>query len=169
MFAENLPGRAMRRLIAVECDGSRQFALALERSVEKSFRRGDIPLGAQQKIDGLSVTINSSIQIGPAAFDLHVGFIDSPRSSSFVRKAIPAFDELGTVALHPAHYRRVREIDATFGHHLDEIPETQLEPEIPANAKDDNFPVKMPASEKVFNAQHLIHVLRPASTVSMRG
>jgi hypothetical protein len=155
MFAEELPGRAMRRLIAVECDGPRQSALALERSAEKSFRRGDIPLCAQQKIDGLSVTINCAIQIGPAAFDLQVGFIDSPRSSSVARKTISAFHELGSVALNPPHDRRVREINAAFGHHLDEIPETQFEPEIPANAKNNDLPVEMASLEKLFDAQHV--------------
>jgi hypothetical protein len=52
------------------------------------------------------------------------------------------------------HQSRVREIDAAFCHHLNEIPETQLEPEIPSNAKNDDFPVEMAAYEKLFDAQH---------------
>ena len=54
MFAEEFPGRPVRSLIAVERDRARQSALALERPLEKSFRRSDIPLRAQQEIDGLS-------------------------------------------------------------------------------------------------------------------
>jgi hypothetical protein len=79
----------------------------------------------------------------------------SPRSSSFARKAISAFHELRSVALNPAHYRRVRKINVAFGHHLDEIRETQFEPEIPANAKNDDLPVEMASHEKPFDAQHV--------------
>jgi len=68
----------MRRLIAVERDGARQSALALECPLEKSFRSSDISIGAQQEIDGFSVAVDGAIEIGPAALDLHVGFIDPP-------------------------------------------------------------------------------------------
>jgi hypothetical protein len=111
MFAEKLPGRAIRRLLAVECDGSRRSALALERSAKKSFRCGDIPLCAQQKIDGLSVTINSAIQIGPGAF------VKCARSG---RLADMAIDErllvrlksgkVATLITYPTPYEGVRRL-----------------------------------------------------------
>jgi hypothetical protein len=41
MFGEELPGRAVRGLVAVERDGARQSALALERPLEKSLRGSD--------------------------------------------------------------------------------------------------------------------------------
>lgn len=65
MLAETLPGRTVRSLVAIKRDGARQFALALERSSEESFRCCDISLCAQQEIDGLSVAIDGAIQIGP--------------------------------------------------------------------------------------------------------
>jgi hypothetical protein len=48
----------------------------------------------------------------------------------------------------------VRQINSTLGHHLHEISKTKLEPQIPAHAEDDDFPVKMAALEKFINAQH---------------
>jgi len=35
-----------------------------------------------------------------------------------------------------------------------EIPEAELEPEIPAHTEDNDFPVEMAAFEKIINAQH---------------
>ena len=53
----------MRCLVAVERDGARQPALALERQPEKRFGGGDIPLGAEQEIDGLSLFIDGTVKI----------------------------------------------------------------------------------------------------------
>ena len=53
MCGKKLPGRSMRSLIAIERNGARQAALALERPPEESLRGSDIPLGAQEEIDGL--------------------------------------------------------------------------------------------------------------------
>jgi hypothetical protein len=62
-FAENFPRRPMGCLVAVERDGARQLALALERPPEKRFGGGDIPLGAEQEIDGLSLFIDGTIEV----------------------------------------------------------------------------------------------------------
>ena len=78
MFAKDFPRRPMRSLIAVERDRARQSALALERPLEKSFRCSDIPIGAQQEIDGFPVAVDGTIEIGPAALDLHLSFVDPP-------------------------------------------------------------------------------------------
>ena len=56
MFAESLFGRAMRGLIAIERDLMRQSALGAESSPEECLGGCDVPLGAQQEIDGLSLT-----------------------------------------------------------------------------------------------------------------
>ena len=55
MFAEDFPRRPMRRLVAIKRDRAWQSALALKRPPEKRFGGRDIPLGAEQKIDGLSL------------------------------------------------------------------------------------------------------------------
>ena len=56
LFIENLPGRAIRSLITIERDLMRRSPLAPERSPEKCLGC-DVPLGAQQKIDGLSLFV----------------------------------------------------------------------------------------------------------------
>ncbi|MGC1864239.1 MAG: hypothetical protein WA733_24760 [Methylocystis sp.] len=53
--------------MAIERDRARQSALALERPLEKSFRCSDIPIGAQQEIDGFPVAVDGTIEICPPA------------------------------------------------------------------------------------------------------
>src|ERR1700730_17811812 len=63
MFAESLCRPAMRRLIAVERDLVWQWALALERASEERLGGGDVPLGAKQEIDGVSLFVDSAVKI----------------------------------------------------------------------------------------------------------
>ena len=72
MFAEDFPRRPMGCLVAIKRDGPRQSALALERPPEKGFGCRDIPLGAEHKIDRLSLFVDRTIEVSPAAFDLYV-------------------------------------------------------------------------------------------------
>jgi hypothetical protein len=53
-------------------------ALTLERPPEESLRGSDIPRGAQDEIDGLSIAVNGAIEISPATLDCHVSFTDAP-------------------------------------------------------------------------------------------
>ena len=90
MFAESLLGRAMRSLIAVECDLMRQSALASESAPEERLGGGDVSFGAQQEIDGLSLFVDGAVEIGPAASDFDVGLIDAPGPAHRAREAVPA-------------------------------------------------------------------------------
>ena len=72
MLAENLTGRAMRGLIAIERDLMRQSPLAPESPSEEHLGRGDVSLGAKQNIDGLSLFVDGTIEIGPATLDFDV-------------------------------------------------------------------------------------------------
>ncbi len=56
MFAQDFPRRPMGRLVAIKRDGARQSAQALKRPPEKRFGCRDVPLGAEQKIDGPRAT-----------------------------------------------------------------------------------------------------------------
>ncbi len=49
----------------------------------------------------------------------------------------------------------MRQSSSALGHHLDQVSETQLEPQIPPHAEDDDLPVEMAASEEIFNTQHM--------------
>src|SRR5450759_4658138 len=57
-------------------DGARQPALALERPPEKRLGGRDIPLGADQEVDRLSLLVDRAIEVSPAAFDLHIGLVE---------------------------------------------------------------------------------------------
>ena len=63
MFAEDFPRRPMGCLVAIKRDA----ALALERPPEKGFGCRDIPLGAEHKIDRLSLFVDRTIEESPAA------------------------------------------------------------------------------------------------------
>lgn len=154
MFAENLPDSPVRRLVAIERDRTGQSALGFERPPEEGFRRGDISLRPQQEIDRLSLAVDSAIEICPATFDLDVSFVDPPGLADFAGKAVPSPFELGNIALNPTHDRGVRQSDASFSHHLDEIPEAQLKSEIPTNTDNNDLLIKMAALEELVDAQH---------------
>jgi len=148
MFAESLCRPAMRRLIAVERDLVWQWALALERPSEERLGGGNVPLGAKQEIDGVSLFVDSAVKIRPAASDFDVGLIDAPGPSRWASEAVPALLELRHIALDPAHDRRMRHAEPAFGHHLGEISKAELVSQTPAHAEHDDLLVKLPALEE---------------------
>ena len=109
MFAESLFDRPMRGLIAIERNLLRQSTLAHERPPEEGLGRREVPFGAQQEIDGLSLFVDGTIEIGPASFDFDVGFVDAPGATREAGEAVPALFELRDIALDPTHDRRVRQ------------------------------------------------------------
>jgi len=72
MFAESLFARD-ERPDSIERDLMRQSALGAESSPEECLGGCDVPLGAQQEIDGLSLFVDGTVEIDPAAFDFDVG------------------------------------------------------------------------------------------------
>jgi hypothetical protein len=56
--------------------------LALESLLKKRLCGCDIPLGTQEKINGLSFFIDRTIKIGPPPFDLHIGLVDAQGDTS---------------------------------------------------------------------------------------
>src|SRR5208283_3198489 len=154
MFAKDFPRRPMRSLIVVERDLLWQPALALERPPEKRFGGCNIPLGAEQKIHRLSLLVDSTVKICPLAFDLHIGFVDSPGCADPAGETVPPLFELRNIARYPAHDRSVTQGNSALGHHFHKISKAELEPQIPAHAEDNDLPVELTALEKIIHAQH---------------
>jgi hypothetical protein len=50
---------------------------------------------------------------------------------------------------------RMGQANSPLRHHFHEISKAEPEPQIPANAEDDDLPVEMTALEKIIYAQHL--------------
>src|SRR5208282_5003753 len=126
MLPEDFPRRPMRSLVAIKRDRAWRPPLVLERSPEKRLGGRDIPLGAEQEIDSLSLLVDRAIEVSPAAFDLHVGFIDPPGSASSACEAVPTLFEFRNIALDPAHDRRMGQRNPAFDHHFHEIAKAEL-------------------------------------------
>ena len=154
MFAESLFDRPMRGLIAIERNLLRQSTLAHERPPEEGLGRRDVPFGAQQEIDSLSLFVDGTIEIGPAPFDFDVGFVDPPGATREAGEAVPALFELRDIALDPTHDRRVRQREPAFSHHLDEIAKAEFVSQIPADTEDNDLAIEVAPFEEFVHAQH---------------
>src|ERR1035438_9509895 len=67
------------------------------------------------EVDCLAGPVDSAVQVAPLASNLHVRLVNAPGPSHLSAPLVPALDELGCVALHPAHDRRVRKRQAPLG------------------------------------------------------
>ena len=89
MLPEDFPRRPMRSLVAIKRDRAWRPPLVLERSPEKRLGGRDIPLGAEQEIDSLSLLVDRAIEVSPVAFDLHV---DPMREVDGDRRSLAEWD-----------------------------------------------------------------------------
>jgi hypothetical protein len=106
-------------------------ALAPESPPKQVFRSGDIPPGAEQEIDSLSLFIDRrAMMTGPADFDLVV--VDAPGPASRACDAVPA---PLNITLDPARDRHMRRRNSTSGHDVHKIPKAGLEPQPPVPAE----------------------------------
>jgi hypothetical protein len=69
--------------------------LAPERPPEEGLGGGDLPFGAQQEVDRLSLFVDGTVKIGPATFGFDVRFVDAPRSARRTSEAVPALSNSG--------------------------------------------------------------------------
>ena len=97
MLSEDFPRRPMRSLVAIKHNRAWRPPLVLERSPEKRLGGRDIPLGAEQEIDSLSLLVDRAIEVSPVAFDLHVE-VSSTRQEAPARhaKRFQRFSNSGT-------------------------------------------------------------------------
>jgi hypothetical protein len=96
----------------------------------------------------------STARICPLAFDLHIGFVDPPGCADPAGETVPPLFELRNIARYPADDRGVSQGNSALGHHFHKISKAELEPQIPAHAKDNDLPVELTALEKIIHAQH---------------
>jgi hypothetical protein len=61
--------------------------LNCESSPEECLGGCDVPLGAQQEIDGLSLFVDGTVEIDPASFDFDVGFVVLLQTSLLTERA----------------------------------------------------------------------------------
>jgi hypothetical protein len=69
----------------------------------------------------------------------------------------PAFLEFWNVVPHPPQNRRVHKDHSALSHHFHEVTCTQLVPQIPANAQNDNLLIELPPLEQSLNLSRRCH------------
>src|ERR1022692_2996763 len=82
--------------------------------------------------------VDGAIQVMPLGFDRNVSFVDAPRGAHGLGESVPPLLKLRHVARHPSKDRRMGDLDAALGHHLDQIPIRQAIRDVPTYAQLDN-------------------------------
>jgi hypothetical protein len=115
-----LSDRPVRGGVAIQRDHPRSSVL-LRCPGKEPLGGCDIPLSAQEKIDGAARFIHGAIEVDPLAFDLEVSLIHAPRVAHRPGVRLPTLIKIRHVALHPPQDRRMSQQDAALGHHLDQV------------------------------------------------
>jgi hypothetical protein len=103
----------------------------------------------QEKIDGVALFVDGAIEVHLLTTDLDISLIYAPGVADRPRITAPAFLKFRDITLHPPQNGRVGQDDAALGHHLDEIAGAELKRQIPPDAQDDDFLVKVPPLEEI--------------------
>ncbi|OHV31447.1 hypothetical protein CC117_25920 [Parafrankia colletiae] len=86
-----------------------------------------------------SVLVNGPVQVGPAAGDLHIRFIDEPSVAGTVPVGPGRVHEQGREALYPPVDRDVIDLEAVFGQELLDVPVGLGVPQVPADRQPDHL------------------------------
>src|SRR5580700_3280189 len=81
------------------------------------------------------------------------------------REPVPAALELRSIMVHPAHDGGVCHRQAAFRHHLHQVPEAELEAQVPPHAQDNDLTIKVATLEQLIQSQELSH----CGTLSLSG
>src|SRR5262249_23257441 len=86
---------------------------------------------------------HGSIEIRPLSSNLYICLITAPGTVDRTRIPVPALFKFRNIALYPAQNRRMCQGNASLRHHLDQIPGTQLETQVPPHAEDNDFAIEV--------------------------
>jgi hypothetical protein len=156
----------MRCGIAIKRYDPRRTTLRLQGLPEEEFGCRYIATRTQSEINGPAFPVHGSVKISPDAADLDIRLIRAPGIAGLTGKTVPTPLEFRRKTLHPAHDRGMGQGQATLGHHLDQIPKTQLEAKISPHAEDDDLAFKVPPLEQLIKAdrrfRHFSNPLPPS-------
>src|ERR1022692_2003269 len=143
VFTSQQPQRATTRHVSVECHFARDARKGRgERLAKERLCGPDAAVAAKQEVDDLTVFVDCPVQVVPFRFDRDAGFIDAPRGTNGLGESVPPPLKLRHVARHPSKDRRMGDLDAALGHHLDQIPIRQAIRYVPTYAQLDNVRVE---------------------------
>jgi hypothetical protein len=135
----------------------------------RPLRRLGIALGRQQKVDRLITAVDSSIQIDPAALNLHVSLIHPPGAVVHAQVGADALLQFGRISLDPAKDGGVIHFHAAVHQHPLEIAVADREHQIPSDRRpQDHLGGKLPTFESLMLSYLLCSSPSRHATVSTR-
>ncbi len=124
-----------------------RLAMLADRLTQETQRGFAIPLGGQQKIDCRACLVDGQIEIFPAAFDFHVGLIETPAGPDRALASTELFLQQRRILDDPAVERGVVDFDASLFHHFLELTIAHRIRHISPDAPQDHVAFKMAALE----------------------
>src|SRR4051812_22869525 len=116
---------------------------------EEPFRRRGVPLGREQKVDGLAPAVHGAIEVSPASLPFDVCLITPPRAIARAQMWPDPLLQLWRIGLDPAKQGRVVDRDATVLQHQFEIAVADREHQVPAHGPQDHLGRELPALERL--------------------
>jgi hypothetical protein len=98
----------------------------------------EVAARGDQHVDDLAELVNRTVDVAPAAGDLHVGLVDLPAIPDGVPAGPSGLSEQRREPLHPPVDGDVVDLNAALGKQLLEVAVGQPEAQVPADGKDDD-------------------------------
>lgn len=95
---------------------------------QEALRSSRVPLGSEQKLDGLARGVDRSIEIPVSAFDLDVRLIDPPAFANWLEVRSASLVQFRRVLLDPAPEAAAVHPEAALLHHLGDMCVRQRKP-----------------------------------------
>jgi hypothetical protein len=110
----------------------------LECLTQEALSSGEIAPLAEPELDRVAVAINGAVEIFPLASDFDVGLIHVPSPTDSSLAPVELLDQERGVVDRPAMDCGMIHLDASFSHHLFQVPQAQATGQIPADAEQDH-------------------------------
>lgn len=143
-------------------------SLALDGLAKECAGGGNVTSWAETDVNGVASAINRPIEPDPFGASLRAGLVYTPRHSGGMHKAVPTSSDHRGVMVQPAHDRGVGDRAATLAHHLQEVPQLELEAPIPRHAESDDLAIEVPTFEQLLRTQEPIYGACPQTRAFAR-
>src|SRR5258706_8231905 len=138
-------GRVFINRDDARCAGMRRS----KRFREETFGCLSVSGRTEQKFQGISLRIHSTIEVHPHLFHFDVRLIDAPRVVRRFEMGSASLLQFWCVALHPAVDGGVIDMQSPLKHHLLQISVAERIPEVPADTQQNNLGLKVTPFERV--------------------
>src|SRR5258708_20451805 len=132
-------GRVFINRDDARCAGMRRG----KRFREEAFGRLRVSGRTEQKFQGISLRIHSTIEVHPHFFHFDVRLIDAPRVVRGLEMGTATLLQFGCVALYPTVDRVLIDMQSPLAHHLLQISVAERIPEVPADTEQNNLSLEV--------------------------